>query len=434
MTAYRNRFAGFLVRKVNRFAILIVGLFAAGTSQADIFNLPSGQTSLQFVFVGNAGNPNDPASGGLYGGVPYTYNMGKFNVTVAQYVTFLNAVAGTDTYGLYNTNMATRANIAGIARSGSPGSYSYSIIGSPNQPVAYVSWGDAVRFANWLTNGQPTQAEWPGATETGSYTLGGATSDAALNNITRNATAKYVIPTENEWYKAAYYDPSKGGSDYWLYPMRTDTKPYSVPPPGIGAPNIAQTGNFFQDDKTVNTFDNGYAVTGSGYVAAQNYLSDVGAYSSAGSYYGTFDQGGDLSSWDEALVTGSRRGFRGGSWVGSEGSMRATDRESAPPSFGDVAYGFRMALVSQPGDFNGDGNVDAADYVVWRKYRRQRRNRLLDMARQLWQAGRRRVGICCRTRAYSNVLCHPRWRDFRSLSAKTTKTAPIWKTGQHMPG
>ena len=149
--------------------------------------------------------------------------------------------------------------------------------------------------------------------------------------------------------------------------MRTDTKPYSVPPPGIGAPNIAHTGNFFQDDKTVNTFDNGYAVTGSGYAAAQNYLSDVGAYSSAGSYYGTFDQGGDLSSWDEALVTGSRRGFRGGSWVGGEGSMRATDRESAPPSFGDVAYGFRMALVSQPGDFNGDAKVDAADYVVWRK-------------------------------------------------------------------
>ena len=228
MTAYRIRFAGFLVRKVKRFAILIVGLFAAGTSQADVFNLPSGQTSLQFVFVGNAGNLNDPTSGGLYGGVPYTYNVGKFNVTVAQYVMFLNAVAATDTYGLYNPNMATRANIAGIARTGSSGSYSYSIIGSPNQPIAYVSWGDAARFANWLTNGQPTQAEWPDGTETGSYTLSGATSDAALNSITRNATAKYVIPTENEWYKAAYYDPSKGGSDYWLYPMRLPIRSRTV--------------------------------------------------------------------------------------------------------------------------------------------------------------------------------------------------------------
>src|SRR5436190_20853443 len=141
MTANRESVVGFLVQKVKRFAILIVGLFAAGTSQADVFNLPSGQTSLQFEFVGNAGNPNDPTSGGLYGGVPYTYNIGKFNVTVAQYVLFLNAVAAIDTYGLYNPSMATRANIAGIARSGSSESYSYSIIGSPNQPVAYVNWG-----------------------------------------------------------------------------------------------------------------------------------------------------------------------------------------------------------------------------------------------------------------------------------------------------
>ena len=97
----------------------------------------------------------------------------------------------------------------GIARSGSSGSYSYSVIGSSgNFPITYVSWGDAARFANWLQNGQPTGAQGPGTTETGSYTLNGATSNTALNAITRNSSAKFVLPNENEWYKAAYHSPS----------------------------------------------------------------------------------------------------------------------------------------------------------------------------------------------------------------------------------
>ena len=98
----------------------------------------------------------------------------------------------------------------------------------------------------------------PSTTETGSYTLNGATTDDALSVVTRNATARYVIPTENEWYKAAYYDPTKGGTNYWLYPMRTDNVPFSAMPPGNGAPNTAQAGNFYLDDKTANSFDNGY--------------------------------------------------------------------------------------------------------------------------------------------------------------------------------
>ena len=96
--------------------------------------------------VGNVGNANDPATGSLYGGVGYAYRIGTTEVTVGQYTAFLNAVAATDTYALYNTSMATDLNIAGIARSGVSGSYSYSVIGSANQPVTYVSWGDAARF------------------------------------------------------------------------------------------------------------------------------------------------------------------------------------------------------------------------------------------------------------------------------------------------
>src|SRR2546426_808545 len=93
-------------------AFAIIACLAA-SARADVFNMPSGLTSVQTVHVGNAGNANDPATGNLYGGVGYAYNIGTTEVTVGQYTEFLNAVAATDTYGLYNTHLATDLNIAG---------------------------------------------------------------------------------------------------------------------------------------------------------------------------------------------------------------------------------------------------------------------------------------------------------------------------------
>ena len=168
----------------HRIACLACALFSATSSAA---------VTIDTVPVGNVGNANDPATGNLYGGVSYAYNIGKYEVTVGQYTAFLNAVAATDTYGLYNPSMATDLNIAGIAQSCASGC-TYSVIGSPNHPVTYVSWGDAARFANWLHNGQPTGAQNASTTEDGAYTLNGATSDAALNAVSRNANATWFIP------------------------------------------------------------------------------------------------------------------------------------------------------------------------------------------------------------------------------------------------
>lgn len=170
--------------------------------------------TIETVPVGNSGNAKDPNpdTGNRFGSVSYLYSIGKYEVTVGQYTTFLNAVAKTDTYGLYTTNM-TAAEIAGIARSGSSGSFSYSVIGSPNHPVTFVSWGDAARFSNWLHNGQPTGSQNASTTEDGAYTLNGAISDAALYAVSRNANANWFIPSVNEWYKAAYHQPADQGGD-----------------------------------------------------------------------------------------------------------------------------------------------------------------------------------------------------------------------------
>jgi sulfatase modifying factor 1 len=302
--------------------------------------------TIDTVPVGDVGNPNDPATGNLYGGVNYAYNIGKYEVTVGQYTAFLNAVAATDTYGLYNPNMATDLNIAGIAQSCSP-NCTYSVIGSPNHPVTFVSWGDAARFANWLHNGQPTGAEDTSTTEDGAYTLNGATSIAALMGVTRHANAKWFIPTENEWYKAAYYQRAAAGGDpggYWAYPMKTNSTPNSAPAPGATAPDPTRVGNFYAEDGTANGYDNGFAVTGStSYSSTQNYLTDVGAYSSSPSYYGTFDQGGNVSEWDES------RSARGGSWFNAPNFLQASIRDkSYTPTNVYSILGFRVASSPIP--------------------------------------------------------------------------------------
>ena len=81
--------------------IAVVALFGVGAAR-DVFNMPSGQTSLQFVTVGDPGNVANVVVGFSVGNVPYKFNMGKYDVTLGQYVQFLNAVAATDTYGCYN--------------------------------------------------------------------------------------------------------------------------------------------------------------------------------------------------------------------------------------------------------------------------------------------------------------------------------------------
>ena len=109
-----------------------------------------------------------------------------------------------------------------------------------------MSWGDAARFANWLHNGQPTGLQIASTTEDGAYSLNGATSTAALNAVSRKAGANWFIPTENEWYKAAFHQPAAQGGDadnYWDYPVRTNSAPYSDQPPGA-TPDNTRVANF----------------------------------------------------------------------------------------------------------------------------------------------------------------------------------------------
>jgi formylglycine-generating enzyme required for sulfatase activity len=174
--------------------------------------------SMNWTPIGKPGNPCDPQSQGCFGAVPYYYQIGTYEVTNAQYAEFLNAKAATDPLFLYSTSMGN-SSFGGITRSGSSGSYTYSAKpGRENMPVNFVSFYSTLRFVNWMNNGQGS-----GDTEMGAYTLlGGTETPTNGTTVTRNPLATIVVPSENEWYKAAYYDPSP--SIYFAYPAGTSAQ------------------------------------------------------------------------------------------------------------------------------------------------------------------------------------------------------------------
>jgi formylglycine-generating enzyme required for sulfatase activity len=299
--------------------------------------------TIQMSQVGNPGNLGDPAlnndgSSG-HGAVGYTYYIGSYDITVAQYTAFLNAVALTDPYGLYNPNMATDQNIGGIQQSGTQGGYSYSVIGtSGSDPVTYVTWLDAARFCNWLENGQPTTGiENIKTTEEGSYTLNGDTDlFGQSGSETKNPGSVWWIPTEDEWYKAAYYDPTlnEQTGNYWSYATRSNTAPGNV----VGA--TPDQANYFISGT-------GYSVTQNTVLSGtQNYLTPVGSFTASASYYMTYDQSGDVFQWSDAILGTQERGLRGGAWSdGATGSvpLSSTYRFEAGPTTATNYIGFRVA-------------------------------------------------------------------------------------------
>lgn len=299
-----------------RHLFLLIGIFAPLLS-------PATPISISTVLVGNASNADDSTS---LGGVAYNYRIGQFEVTNAHYAAFLNSVAATDSFSLYHTSMNSSSH-GGITRTGSSGSFTYSVkTGFDQKPVNYVNFWDAARFANWLTNGQPTGSQGSGTTETGVYNLGSVTNPSNAS-VTRDATAfasgGWALPSHDEWYKAAYYQPTLDGGDadnYWLYPTGSNTAPTSAAP-NSSDPNSSNYGTVFT-------------------------VTDVGGYTLASSHYGTFDQGGNVEEWTENIFSTSNRIFLGGSYSLTSDAQKAVNWSFLSPTTHDPTIGFRLVQVA----------------------------------------------------------------------------------------
>jgi formylglycine-generating enzyme len=312
-------------------AVTILAM-AVLSARADVFHMPAGQTSLDFVTVGDPGNGAYPIR--VTGSVGYKYQIGTYEVTTSQYVGFLNAVAATDPYGLYNPNMDIDYYKlgCGIKRAqNTDGTYSYSVAGDwANRPVNYVTRTNAMRFVNWLTNGQQVGSEGPATTESGSYPLNG-TDDPSLPAV-RQTSARYVIPTMDEWFKAAYYDPNKpGGAGYWLYPTRSNALPSNV---------LSAVGT--------NNANYNHPVG-----LGPCRTSEVGAFAGSPGPWGTFDQGGNVWEWTDRTTPVGSPPAMGGSYESYNTPYSGLKDLSATWgtsywSTSDPAVGFRVALVPEP--------------------------------------------------------------------------------------
>lgn len=333
-------------------------------------SLASAQSvSYSLITVSSPGNSADSITG--FGSVSYAYKIGLYEVTVANYTAFLNAVAKTDTYGLWVNSMQAATNIAGITRSGSPGAYfytamsgksgaqSYSSGGTPpfktlggqdssNCPITWVTWFNAARFANWMANGQPVGSQNSATTEDGAYPINGAMSSGSaparnlVNPNTGNAPT-YFIPTENEWYKAAYYDPNlnQGRGGYYKYATKSNVTPG----------NITPTSGYSSSQPSTNQVNYIY-MPGGLYTTTQApllsitefYLTPVGTFTSVTSPWGAYDMTGSVWEFNTPSNSSSAIvGLRGGAWTSLDLNLMSNYYLGIVPYSTALNLGFRLA-------------------------------------------------------------------------------------------
>lgn len=315
----------------------VISLFSA-SAQAAIH--------IETVTVGNPGNAADEQGRGR---VDYQYEMGKYEITVGQYTEFLNAVAIIDTNGLYDEQMWSDPYGCKIQRSLAPAGSSYEYSVAPDwadRPVNFVTWIDALRFANWMHNGQPSGPQDSTTTEDGSYTIiDGHPSE-------RREDASWVLPFRDEWTKAAYHKNDGITGNYYDFPTGSDIVPGSVDIDG----NLSVTGETFieggVDSGNYATYRGDYFAEG---IGSPYFRTVVGEWENSASPYGTYDQGGNVAEWvDQRLNKGIRPLYGGGYDNLAQALAHGSSRSLVPSTnAGWVITGFRLAYVPEPSSVMG---------------------------------------------------------------------------------
>ncbi len=303
-------------------AAVAVAAWCLATGSADAEPI-----TIDWVTVGDPGNAADTTG---YGAVAGEYKIMKFEFTNAQYVDFLNAVDpnAQNLRSLYNPQMDT-SPYGGI------GYLFFAAAGTKyrvrtnmgDKPVNFVDWFDAARVANWMHNGQGS-----GSTETGAYTLNGATSGEA---VARNPGALFYVPNEDEWYKAAYYKGGSANAGYWDYATQSDSapSPVSAGPTGIGS--AGPNGNF------ANYYQ------GADWNGRRGNFTTIGT-NGGPSAYGALDMSGNALEWNDLDGTPSLfRGYRGGSFIANDSfAVSSAYRLFQYTTTSLDTMGFRLAGVS----------------------------------------------------------------------------------------
>jgi sulfatase modifying factor 1 len=325
---------------------------------------------IDWVWVEDSGNASDPATGNQYGAVTDAFRIMKFEWTNAQYVAFLNAIdpEGSNPGSVYHPNMSGNARGGIVLDVGAVAGSKYSIkTNMGNKPVNYVSWFDAARVANWLHHGaktyDTTNATADAPQNTGAYSLGTATSGIAP---AKNQDARYWIPSENEWYKAAFYNPTLNShmGGYTLYGNGSDAPPTAVTADATGEGNAGSSGSFAN-----------YA-NGGGWNNQTGNVTTVGT-NGAASYYGAFDMSGNVWEWtDFDGISNASRGLRGGSWTTAfVSNLSSSGHGLESSSYTSNSLGFRLVRPVPEPTTLGLASGGAVCTCTWWVLRRRKRAR-----------------------------------------------------------
>jgi formylglycine-generating enzyme required for sulfatase activity len=321
--------------------------------------VPAHAVTIDWVTVGDPGNTADTTGDpNPAGAVADSFRIMKYEFTNQQYTDFLNSVDtnGTNPNSVYNASMGSndRGGISFTSGAASGSKYAArSNMG--NKPVNYVNWFDAARVSNWLMNGATSSS----STETGAYTLNNATSGDAP---AANPGASYLLPTEGQWYKAAYYKGGGTNAGYWNYATQSDSAPTAVISGSTGIGSSGSTGN------------------SANYNTAADWNNQNGNVTTVGtnggpSAYDAFDLSGNLYEWNDLTgAAGSSRGQRGGSWIDIASPLSSSGRRTTAPSFENVSIGFRLAspvAVPEPSTYAmALAGLACGGYTMFRRRKR----------------------------------------------------------------
>ena len=292
-------------------------LFCRDTHGAIITFGSGGNTfDMTFVEIGSPNNADDTTGAPSPAGkVEYTYQMGKYEVSEDMIEKF---------------NASQSLEITKDTR-------------GTNKPATSVTWNEAARFVNWLNTSQGFQAAY-------NFTTAGVNDDIALwtsaeawqlggENLYRHRDAQYWLPSMDEWYKAAYYDPTD--NTYYDFPNGSDAAPTAV------SSGTADNTAVFNQTSAQGSAD----------------ITQAGGLSP----FGIMGLGGNVYEWEETSFdlnnsTGSSgRGVRGGgSWDFISSGLSSSFRIDDLPADVFTNVGFRVASLSSPATVPEPGSL-----VVW---------------------------------------------------------------------
>lgn len=302
------------------FAVFFFLASGSSHSQADTFGRGVNQFEIEFVTIGDPGNPADYSGNPRpAGAVDYVYNIAKYEIS-------REMIAKASEMGRLDLTMDPMSFLTNGTR--------------PQMPVTGVSWNEAARFVNWLntSSGYPEAYKFVTTPGEGFYYANEniqlwEPSDAGYDpdNLFRNSLAYYVLPSTDEWYKAAHYDPTmldgKGG--YFNYP----------------------TGSFDPPIPVASGTEPGTAVHSQPLRQGPADITEAGGLSP----YGVMGMGGNVWEWEESeydLVNDDPNGIRalrGGRWYNLVGALNVFNRDDDDrPHFEKLEIGFRIASIPSP--------------------------------------------------------------------------------------